>query len=157
MVLAMRLAPQVLALLLAAPTFADDWQRYENSRFGYGIDVPPGFTWGRESDNGDGRAFRDGARRLSVWGGRIAGGDFESTARTAIGFATDDGWTVTDQVMAPGWMSYSVTQGMRVRHERMVALCDGQYAAFRLEYPATDIGPMNPVVERLAETLTGGC
>lgn len=147
----------MLSLLFAAPAFADDWKRYENGRFGYGIDVPPTFTWGRESDNGDGRSFRDGARRLSVWGGNIVEGDFEGAARAAIGYATDEGWGITYESVAPDWLSYSATQGVRVRYERMVALCDGQYAAFRLEYPAFDIGAMNPVVERLVETLTGGC
>ena len=157
MVSAMRLALFIFALLFAAPAFADDWKRYENGRFGYGVDVPPTFTWGRESDNGDGRAFRDGARRLSVWGGNIAEGDFESAAHAAIEYATGEGWTITYQAITPDWLSYSATQGVRVRYARMVALCDGQYAAFRLEYPAFDIGAMNPVVERLVETLRGGC
>ena len=37
-----------------APVFA---ARYENARFGYSLDVPEGFDWLPESDNGDGRRF----------------------------------------------------------------------------------------------------
>jgi hypothetical protein len=155
----MRLILALVALLSAAPALGQEWKHYENARFGYGIDIPPSFTWGRESDNGDGRAFRDGSRRLSVWGGSIVDDSFQSAAQTAIGLATNDGWTITYEAVAPDWLSFSGTQGARVRYERMIPLCDGQYAAFRLEYPASDIGPMTPVVEGLVATLepAAGC
>lgn len=148
------LAFVLIALLFAAPVLAEDWGRYSNDRFGYGIDVPPGFDWGRESDNGDGRAFRDGTRKLSAWGGTIIEDSFESAARAAIGSAADDGWTITYEAVTPDWASFSGTQGQRVLYERMIALCDGQYAAFRLEYSVPDIGRMTPVVERLVQSLT---
>jgi hypothetical protein len=144
----------LIALLFASPVLAEDWGRYSNDRFGYAVDVPPGFSWGRESDNGDGRAFRDGTRKLSVWGGNIVEDSFESAARAAIGFAADDGWAITYQAVAPDWASFSGTQGQRVLYERMIALCDGRYAAFQLEYSAPDIGRMTPVVERLVQSLT---
>ncbi len=149
----------VILLLVSAPALADDWGRYTNARFGFGIDVPPGFKWGRESENGDGRPFRDGARRLSVWGGHILEQSFESASLSAIGSARDEGWMITYEAATPGWVSYSGTQGPRVLFVRMIPLCEGQYAAFRLEYSAPDIGPMTSVLERLVETLgpAGDC
>ena len=147
------LIPLLLALLFSAPALADDWGRYTNARFGFGIDVPPGFDWGRESENGDGRPFRDGARKLSVWGGNILEQSFESAALSAIGFSRDEGWMITYEAVTPGWVSFSGTQGPRVLYARMIPLCEGQYAAFRLEYSAPDIGPMSMVIERLVQTL----
>lgn len=139
--------------LLASPAFAADWEGYGNARFGYEIEVPPGFEWGPEADNGDGRSFRSGATRLAVWGGNIVEADFESEARAAIGYATSDGWAVTYEATTPSWASFSGMQGKRVLYERMIALCDGSYAAFRLEYSTVNMATMAPVVERLVLTL----
>jgi hypothetical protein len=154
---AMRFVVLLIFALCCAPALADDWGSYENGRFGYTIDVPPGFTWGKQSDNGDGRRFRSGATRLAVWGGQIVEDSFEGAAQAAIGFAAGDGWAISYEAVTPSWASYSGTQGQRVLYERMIALCDGQYAAFRLEYSAVDIGELGPVVDRLVQSLKGGC
>ena len=142
---------------LACPALAVDWEAYGNARFGYTIEVPPGFDWGKEADNGDGRSFRSGATKLLVWGGNITEDSFESVAAAAKAFAIADGWNITYEAVTPSWASYSGTQGQRVLYQRMIALCDMQYAAFRLEYSAVDIGKVEPVVERLVQTLKGGC
>lgn len=148
----------VLILLLPfGPAFSDDWGRYENARFGYVIDVPPGFAQGTESENGDGRNFRNGASKLAVWGGNLIEEEFEAEVAAAMRFAQTDGWALTYQSVTPSWASFSGTQGKRVLYQRMVAGCTGQYAAFRLEYSAVDIGELDPVVNRLARTLMGGC
>ncbi|MDC9823183.1 hypothetical protein PRN20_05510 [Devosia sp. ZB163] len=149
----------IAALILLTPlsALAGDWARYENGRFAYGIDVPAGFTWGRETDNGDGRTFRDGATRLAVWGANHGEDSFESAAYAAIGLAGGDGWQITYEAVTPSWASFSGTQGKRVLYQRMVALCDGQYAAFRLEYPATDLARLDPVVDHMVRSLTGSC
>lgn len=146
-----------LLLLFATPALADDWGSYANARFGYSIDVPPGFWQGPESDNGDGRAFRDGASKLTVWGGNIVEADFEAEAKAAIGFVEEDGWRVTYQAVAPDWASFSGTQDKRIVYERMIAICDGQYGAFRLEYTNTELARMDPVINRLARSLKGSC
>ena len=56
----------LFAIVLAAPVLASDWGQYDNARFGYRVDVPPGFEWGKEADNGDGRAFRGGAQIVGM-------------------------------------------------------------------------------------------
>lgn len=153
----MRLLLALIAALVLSPVLADDWGQYENARFGYVIDVPPGFAQGPESDNGDGRGFRDGASRLAVWGGNIVEGDFESAVAAAMQFVEGDGWALTYRSVTPSWASYSGIQGKRVLYERMVATCDGQYAAFRLEYSAVDMAKVDPIVNRLVRSLKGGC
>lgn len=142
-----------ILIALASPALAEEWRSYENARFGYAIDVPPGFEWGREADNGDGRSFRDGATKLAVWGGDIVEGDFEQAVAAARGFASAEGWSISYEATTPSWASYSGSQAKRILYQRMIALCDGQYAAFRLEYSTIDIGKLEPVVERLVQTL----
>ena len=146
-----------MLIALAVPALAAGWEPYGNARFGYTIEVPPGFEWGKEADNGDGRSFRSGATKLLVWGGTITEDSLEGAVAAAKEFAVGDGWTITYEAVTPSWASYSGTQGQRVLYQRMIGLCDMQYAAFRLEYSAVDIGKLEPVVERLVQTLKGGC
>ena len=146
-----------LLIVLAAPVLASDWGQYDNARFGYTVDVPPGFEWGKEADNGDGRAFRSGATKLLVWGGNIVEDSFESVVSAAKDYAAADGWGISYEAVTPSWASFSGAQGKRILYQRMIAVCDGAYAAFRLEYSAVDLGTMEPVVERLVRSLKGGC
>ncbi|MDB5542627.1 MAG: hypothetical protein JWQ89_4354 [Devosia sp.] len=143
--------------LLTAPALAEDWGSYENARFGYMIDVPPGFSWGKEADNGDGRSFRSGATRLSVWGGNIVEPSFEGQVEAAMGLSAADGWAITYHAVTPSWAGYSGSQAKRILYQRMIALCDGAYAAFRLEYSAVEIGKLELVVDRLVKSLKGDC
>ena len=46
----------VLGALLTTPAMAADWQRYQNPRYAFGIDIPANFFLLRRSDNGDGRS-----------------------------------------------------------------------------------------------------
>jgi hypothetical protein len=146
-----------MLIALAAPALAADWEPYGNARFGYSIEVPPGFAWGQEADNADGRSFRDGATKLLVWGGNITEDSFESAVNAAKGYSAGEGWNITYEAVTPSWASYSGMQGNRILYQRMIALCDGQYAAFRLEYSTIDMGALEPVVNRLVQTLQGGC
>ena len=58
-------------LLLPAPAMAADWRHYVNARYGYGVDVPPGFVAQGESENGDGQVFKTPTATLTVFGGNI--------------------------------------------------------------------------------------
>lgn len=154
---AMRALICLLTIVLAIPVLANDWGQYDNARFGYTVDVPPGFEWGKEADNGDGRTFRSGATKFLVWGGNITEDNFESAVAAAKGFAEADGWGISYEATTPRWASFSGAQGKRILYQRMIALCDDAYAAFRLEYSAVDLGTMEPVVEHLVRSLKGGC
>ena len=69
----------IILALLTTPAFAQGWERYDNARYGYSIDIPPEFAGNGESDNGDGQGFQNmaSAQDLVVWGGTIMG-DFEA-------------------------------------------------------------------------------
>ena len=56
------------ALLIVSPALADDWQRYENTTYGYSIDIPPGLLWRGESYEGDGQDFTTPTLTLSLKG-----------------------------------------------------------------------------------------
>ena len=142
-----------LLLAVAGPTVADDWGRYENARFGYAIDIPPGFDGQGEADNGDGQVFATPTAELRVYGGYVLEGDFEDEVNALQQTAVEAGWTITYQAVTPRWASYSGTQGSRIFYARAIALCDGAVAEFSLTYGKVDLQPFNQIVERLVRSL----
>lgn len=157
----MRTLLLILFALFVSPAFAQGWDHYDNARFGYGVDIPPGYVASGESDNGDGTSFYNarGAQGLLVWGGTLLA-DFESEVASAMDYAiAENGWNITYQVVTPRWASFSGIKGSRVLHQRMVLLCDGtSYAAFRAEYSVTDMTTVTPAIERMTQSLRGdGC
>jgi len=155
----MRTLMIALFALLATPAFAQDWGHYDNARFGFGIDIPPGFAGAGEGENGDGQAFKAEGKPtfVLVWAGNLTDG-FESGVAEAMQFTQDEGWNISYQAATPDWASFSAVKGSRVLYQRMVLLCDGaSYASFLAEYSAVDVGDMNPVVERLVQSLRGNC
>lgn len=149
----------LIFVLLTGPVFAQGWSGYDNSRFGYSIDIPPGFVGGGESDNGDGQAFAAEGKPIDllVWGGYVLEG-FEAEIAQRMAWDAEEAWNITYQATTPRWASWSAIKGFRILYQRMVLLCDGSsYAAFRTEYSVTDSAEMDPVIERLVRSLRGSC
>ncbi len=145
--------------LLALPAFAQGGERYDNARFGYGVDIPPGFFVQDDSDNGDGRTYaaRGKPTYLMVWGGQLTG-DLEGEVAQRMDWDANEAWNITEQTTTPRWAEWSALKGSRMVHQRMIALCDGaSYAALRAEYSVTDATAMDGVVEQMARSLRGDC
>lgn len=152
----------IAALLLALPALAQvPWGIYENARYGYAVDVPPGFEGQGESDNGDGQVFLLDGRvaKLTVGGGVIAAEpDFESEAAARLVEDTNAGWGLAARSTTPTWATWSATRSGRVLHQHMIQLCDGaSYAALRLEYAQVDRPKLDPLVEQLIASLKPIC
>lgn len=152
----MKLLPALLFVAMAGAAFAAERSHYENSRFGYMIDIPAGFSGNGEASNGDGQVFRstDGTQLLRVYGGNLLEQDFESSAKAAMGSAEEAGWSLSYERVTPSWASYSGTRNGQILYARAIALCGGsQFASFELEYPEADLSAMNLVIERLVAAL----
>ena len=143
-----------LLMLMATPAIAAGWGHYTNVRFGYAVDVPPGFAGQGESDNSDGQVFKTPTATLTVFGGNILDGGFEDEVKRRQGYATQDGWNLSYQATTPSAASYSGKHGAHILYARMIALCGGtQFAMFEFEYFATNMKAFDPVVGRLVGSL----
>ena len=144
----------LLLLLLASPALGADWGHYVNVRFGYAIDVPPGFAGHGEADNGDGQLLSTPTATLRVYGAKILARDFEQAVREREQSATGQGWTITYRVSTPNRASFSGQRGGRILYGRLIALCGGtELAAFELQYSKADLQNLNPVVDRLVQSF----
>ena len=154
----MRILFAFTCLLFISPAIAADWGNYANTRYGYEIGVPPGFSGGGESDSGDGQVFRskDGSQTLTVWGGYLLDEEFSADMQQRKQGDADQGWAMSYEASSPQWISYSGSRGGHVLYARGIARCGDQYAMFRLEYAQQDVVKLNPVVEKLVQTLKAG-
>lgn len=145
----------LMLLLLAGPAWAQYWTHYANARFGYEIDVPPGFEGGGESANGDGQMFYnlEGAQGVTVWGGYFSD-SFEQEAAAALAAVSTENWAISAQSSTPYWATFAAQRDHRIIQQRMIALCDGaSYAAFRAEYNIAELSRMEPVIDGLVRSF----
>ncbi|WLR96074.1 hypothetical protein [Shinella sumterensis] len=141
----------VFCLPLAA--IAAEWTPYANARFGFAVEIPPGFALVREADNGDGQSYANGEARLAVWGHTLAEGDFKEDVAERRATYAREGWYLSYDRQTAGWASLSGTRGTSILYHRAIALCEGAAASFVLEYPDTMKAEISPLVGRLVKSL----
>jgi len=156
----MRYLIAIALLLVTTPVMAQFWTHYVNERFGYELDVPPGYEGQGESENGDGQTFYllKSEQVLAAWGGYFFE-NFEAEVAQRQRFASDENWAITYQASTPQWAVFSGQRDHRVFYQRMMPLCDGaSYAAYRIEYNIRDLADMNAVIDGLTRSFVPtGC
>jgi hypothetical protein len=152
-------------LLLAAPALAASWAPYVNDRYGFTIDIPPGFVNDVPApDADDGLTYHslDGKAELAVWGNNLAGETFKEDTLGRIMSEKENQWLITYERAANaelskpggGWYVYSGTKEGRIMYAKSLAACRGEEALhFRIEYPEDRKGEYASVVSRLAVAL----
>ncbi len=148
---------RLIAILLvsACPALAADWWPYDNTRFGYAIEVPPEFVLAGYPNNGDGLTLApvDKSASLLVFGTNIFNGDFPSQAKIRVAMAKGDGWQISYSKMNSRGISFSGIRQDRIVYVRGVALCNGGAAFFQMDYPKADMHRYDAVVMRLVRSL----
>jgi hypothetical protein len=141
----------LLLCLAASPALAQDWQRYENPQFGFGLDLPPGYA-------GNAGVFRspDGAEVLKVMGGTVQPGSFNDIWEKTQSDYEAAGWKLTYEPVAPNWTTFTGERDGQALFVKMIPLCGGtkQFGMIALEYPADDPATIDRVATRIAESMT---
>jgi len=138
---------------------AADWQTYANPRFGYAIDIPPGFALKSEANNGDGATFVGNAGASLLVFGTLLESDFSREAENRVGWEKDAQWTITYGKTTEAWASFSGVRNGEVLYGRGMTLCRGSATFFRLQYRKADLKRYNPIIARMVKSLrpTSGC
>jgi hypothetical protein len=151
----MRVVLLMLALLLVAPVYAQGWGGYEDARFGFSIDIPPGFENVARGVELQTFIAAGGTQVLTVRGGSVLPGSFDDIWRETQSFYRDAGWTLRYAPAPPNWTSFRGVRRDRMLYVKIIPLCGGtrQYAMFALEYAEQDAAALDPVVGHLAASL----
>jgi hypothetical protein len=137
---------------MVSPALADEWQRYENTAYGYAIDIPPGLQWRGESYDGDGQAFTTPTLTLSLRA-EMAPSGFEAAIRAWREWEMQMGWTLTYEMTTPSSASASGKRPNWLLEMRAIPLCGDALAIMQLEYGVGDAANMKPVIARLASSF----
>lgn len=145
----------LLLLLLALPASASaaDWEPYVNARYGFAVEIPPGFALVQEADNGDGRTYANGEAKLLVWAHYLTAGPFEEEVADRRATYRQEGWDLSYDRQTAGWASLSGTLVDSILYHRVIALCDDAVASFVLEYPQSMKAEISPFVGKLVKSL----
>ena len=154
------LAAVVAAVTGASGASAAEWTHYTNARFGASADVPAGFVIQPPPENGDGRSWKsvDGKGEISIYGSFAASADsFEAYRRRELGYAQDDGVTITYQSGKPdAWFAYSGTVGGDIVYMKAVRAqpCASLVVNhIYLRYPAEQKARYDAIVAHAAQSL----
>lgn len=152
------LAGLVLIAVAGAALGAEVWGRYVNARYGYGIDLPPGFSEIQEAGNGDGGTSRsaDGKAGLAVWGSNLLFDGLAADVQDRIESDVNDEWDVSYQRVNNKAASWSGERDGRIFYARAVLLChDDEAGYFRIEYPSEDRDAYDGIIKRLVREFSG--
>jgi hypothetical protein len=157
----MRIRFLALSVAVAGVAFvsvasAAGWTHYVNARFGYGIDIPPGFSEVQEADNSDGGVSRsaDGAAELKVWGAYLVDSDFRSDVARRVRSDAADGWTISYDRRTGGNASWSGSKGPHILYVRALKGCEDSTAYFQLIYDRAQLKAYDKIVDRLVKSLS---
>lgn len=146
----------LLCLAALAAHAAGGWARYQNDRYGYSIELPPGFAALREADNRDGGTTRSvqGNAMLAVWGTNLLVESFRSDVGSRIESASSDGWEISYKSVKTKRASWSGTRDERIFYAHGAPGCDGQAAYFQIEYDAAAKDDFDAIVRRLVKSFS---
>ena len=146
-----------VALSLAVPAAAAEWQTYVNERFGTTAEVPAGWRAGEPPANGDGLSFAspDGKAVIAVYGG------FQVYDTVAEGMAALeeplDGETITYHRRGNRSVIVSGLRGGTIFYRKWLLSCgDAVWNGVSIEYPAADKAAYDDLVTHVAGSLTPG-
>ena len=146
-----------VALSLAGPAAAAEWQTYVNERFGTTAEVPSGWRAGEPPANGDGLSFTspDGKAVITVYGG------FQVYDTVAEGMAALEepleGETITYHHRGDRTVTVSGLRGGTIFYRKWLLSCgDTVWNGVSIEYPAADKAAYDDLVARVAKSLKAG-
>ncbi len=144
-----------MSALSAAQARASEWWPYENARFGYSIELPPGFGMTVLTNRGDGLSLMpaDKSARLLVFSTPGFSSDFVTEAKTRLVLARQDGWRVSYTKTTAQGFSFTGVKRDRLVYGRGVALCNGASAFFQMDYAKADMHRYDAVLMRLVRSL----
>ncbi len=146
----------LLCLAALAAHAARGWARYQNDRYGYSIELAPGFSPVREADNRDGGTSKStqGNATLAVWGTNLLVDSFKSDVNSRIESASSDGWEISYKSVKTRRASWSGSRGDRIFYAHGAPGCDGQAAYFQIDYDASAKDDFDAIIRRMVKSFS---
>ncbi len=143
--------------LQLTPAVAQDWTPFGIKKFGFVVDVPPGFAYVRSlrEDRQEGAAFQNpDGDAIVVWGIALPVRDFRDNVENLIAQQQEDeGLEVTYKRITPKWAAYSGFKDGLIRYVKAITVCDDRVAFFLIDYDRDAKRDYDPVVTQMEKSL----
>ena len=143
-------------MFLPTQALAQDWTPFGIRRFGFIVDVPPGFVYVRSvrEDRQEGAAFRNAdGDAIVVWGIALDIREFRDNVEALMGQHEDEGWAITYKRITPKWAAYSGTKDDLIRYVKAITVCEDRVAFFLIDYDRGFKRDYDPVVTQMEKSL----
>lgn len=145
------LALALVPMLLATPALA--WTTFEDDRFAYRVELPPGYSLSHETEQRNARLFHNANGHLiALWASESAE-SFEAEVAEHLWTDQADGWSISYERFTSNWVSYSGTKGDEIRYVRAVNLCGRGAAYFLIDYAQSLKAEYDPIVTRMVRSM----
>jgi hypothetical protein len=136
---------------------AQDWTPFGIKRFGFIVDVPPGFVYTRSlrENHQEGAAFQNAdGDAIVVWGIALPIRDFPKNVEALIAQQQEDeGLGVTYKRITPKWAAYSGFKDRLIRYVKAITICEDRAAFFLIDYDRHAKRNYDPVVAQMEKSL----
>ncbi|VAW20230.1 hypothetical protein MNBD_ALPHA12-1507 [hydrothermal vent metagenome] len=150
-----------MPMMFVEPALSAPWKSYVNDRFGTSAQVPArGFIAQPVPANNDGRIWKaaDGRGSFAVYGSYMVVVDtFRQYRNFMLESARNDGVDITYNVAGNGWFVYSGYLGNDIIYAKVVLSRNCSQTVLNhiyLQYPRSEKLRYDPIVTRMAKTLT---
>ena len=143
-------------MLQLAQAFAQDWTPFGIRRFGFIVDIPPGFTYVRRvsEERQEGAAFRNAdGDAIVIWGIALDIRDFPDNVEALMGQHEGEGWDITYQRITSKWAAYSGIKNGLIRYVKAITVCEDRVAFFLIDYDQGLKRDYDPVVTQMEKSL----
>ena len=145
-----------LMVQLTQAAIAQDWTPFGIRRFGFIVDVPPGFVYVRSlsEDRQGGAAFQNAdGDAIVVWGIALPIRDFRDNVEALMAQQQDEGLEITYKRITPKWAAYSGLKDGLIRYVKAITVCDDRVAFFLIDYDRDAKRDYDPVVTQMEKSL----
>lgn len=131
------------------PSYALTFNKYYNERFTYTIDYPAFLVPQRESENHDGRIFKDKNSELTVWGAY-----YPENLNQAFKDATNDlkQFKIKNIIKKNDYFIINGESNTKIAYFKTIFICN-EFINMRLYYPKTDKSQWNSITKIIVKSF----
>lgn len=130
------------------------WTAFEDDRFGYRLELPPGYSLSHETEQRNARFFHNAdGHFIALWASLEPGESFEGEVAERLWADQAEGWTISYERFTSEWASYSGTKDGEIRYVRAVNLCGRGAAYFLIDYAQALKATYDPLVTRMVRSM----
>lgn len=138
-------------LVFSAIAFGQNYNTYNNARFGYSISYPTSLKPQGEAENGDGQVFKNNDAEMRVYGSNLLLNETIEKEYSAI--LKQKGKSITYKTSGKNFFVISGKSGGKIFYQKTLENSDGAFITFLIEYKESKRKLYDSAVTKMVKSL----